>query len=311
MSLQQTVPGTEDLKDSTGTEVPARQRLRAGGFWRFIRKNPSGVLGMILVGTVVICAVFAPWIAPYNPTEASLGERLADPIFADETGESRYLLGGDPLGRDLLSRIIYGARISLQVGIFGVLIAAVLGTILGLIAGYVGKWFDDFIMRAADVQLAFPFILFAIIIMSVLGGGIWVIVVLLGITYWVGFARIVRGQVVALKQLEYVEAAKASGSTGLRIVLRHIFPNVFSSVLVLATLFTAEFILLEASLTFLGLGVDPTIPSWGGMLSDSRNYIDSAWWTAVFPGVAIMLTVLGFNLLGDWLRDRLDPNIKA
>ncbi|WP_257009953.1 ABC transporter permease [Evansella halocellulosilytica] len=279
--------------------------------WRFIKKNPSGVLGMLLVLVTVTCALFAPLIAPHDPTAASLSDRLAPPSWADETGESEFILGADQLGRDLLSRIIHGASISLQVGFFGVLLAMVIGTVLGLLAGYFGKWLDDFIMRAADVQLAFPFILFAIVIMSVLGTGIWKIIILLGITYWVGFARLIRGQVISIKSLEYVEAAKAVGTPNLGIIVKHIFPNVLSSILVLATLFTAEFILLEASLTFLGLGVDPSIPSWGGMLSDSRNYISSAWWTATFPGFAIMLTVLGFNLLGDWLRDKLDPNIKV
>jgi peptide/nickel transport system permease protein len=197
-----------------------------------------------------------------------------------------------------------------MVGFFGVIISMVIGTVLGLISGYFGKWLDDFIMRIADIQLAFPFMLFAIVIMSVLGTGIWKIIIILGLTYWVGFARLIRGEVISLKEQEYVQAAKAIGGTNFTIIRKHILPNVMSSILVLGTMYIAEFILLEASLTFLGLGVDPTIPSWGGMLADSRNYVTSAWWTATFPGVAIMLTVLGFNLLGDWLRDRFDPNMK-
>lgn len=279
--------------------------------FKFIRKNPIGILGMILVAGTVVCAIFAPWIAPYDPSQASLTARLDAPSFADETGESQYFLGGDQLGRDLLSRMIYGARISLIVGIFGVLISLVIGTIMGLISGYFGKWLDDLIMRIADIQLAFPFMLFAIVVMSVLGTGIWKIVIILGLTYWVGFARLIRGQVISLKEQEFIQAAKAIGGSNTRIILKHILPNVLSSILVLSTMYIAEFILLEASLTFLGLGVDPTIPSWGGMLADSRNYITTAWWTSVFPGIAIMLTVLGFNLLGDWLRDRFDPNLKA
>ncbi|WKA56793.1 ABC transporter permease [Planococcus shixiaomingii] len=266
---------------------------------------------MLLVTLSVGSALLAPWIVPFNPTDASLTARLDPPTWQDTTGESQYFLGGDQLGRDLLSRIIYGARISLMVGLFGVLISLIIGTILGLLAGYFGKWMDDFIMRAADVQLAFPFILFAIVIMSVLGTGVWKIIIILGITYWVGFARLIRGQVISLKEQEFIHAAKAIGGTNFTIIRKHILPNVLSSIFVLGTMYIAEFILLEASLTFLGLGVDPTIPSWGGMLADSRNYITSAWWTAVFPGVAIMLTVLGFNLLGDWLRDRYDPNLKV
>ncbi len=277
---------------------------------RFIKKNPAGFVGMILVLLAVGSALLAPWIVSFDPSKASLTSRLDPPSWVDPSGESTFLLGADQLGRDLFSRILYGARISLMVGFFGVLISLVIGTIMGLISGFFGKWLDDFIMRVADIQLAFPFILFAIVIMSVLGTGVWKIIIILGITYWVGFARLIRGQVISLKEQEFVHAAKAIGGTNFTIIRKHILPNVMSSILVLGTMYIAEFILLEASLTFLGLGVDPTIPSWGGMLADSRNYITSAWWTSVFPGIAIMLTVLGFNLLGDWLRDKYDPNMK-
>lgn len=279
-------------------------------FFIFIKKNPAGFMGIILVSLSVGSALFAQWIVPFDPSVASLTSRLDPPSWQDPTGESQFLLGGDQLGRDLLSRIVYGAKISLMVGLFGVLISLVIGTIMGLISGYFGKWMDDFIMRVADIQLAFPFILFAIVVMSVLGTGIWKIIIILGLTYWVGFARLIRGQVISLKEQEFIHAAKAIGGTNFTIIRKHILPNVLSSILVLGTMYIAEFILLEASLTFLGLGVDPTIPSWGGMLADSRNYITTAWWTSVFPGIAIMVTVLGFNLLGDWLRDRLDPNLK-
>ncbi|MFC7061061.1 ABC transporter permease [Halobacillus seohaensis] len=296
-------PVMYEQKEEVQQDTPKKKfRLRS-----FLLKNASGMFGLLLVLISVSCALFAPWIAPMDPTEAQLISRLAPPSISG--ADTEYLLGADQIGRDLFSRIIYGARISLMVGFFGVLLAMVVGTILGLISGYVGKWMDDLIMRLADIQLAFPFILFAIIIMSVLGTGIWKIVIILGLTYWVGFARLIRGQVMSLKELEYIQAAKVVGGSHLRIIGKHIFPNVVSSILVLSTLFIAEFILLEASLTFLGLGVDPTIPSWGGMLSDSRNYISSAWWTATFPGIAIMITVLGFNLFGDWLRDKFDPNL--
>lgn len=278
---------------------------------KFIQKNPTGFIGIILVMLSIGCALFAPWITSFDPGKASLGSRLDPPSWADPLGESTFFLGADQLGRDLFTRILYGARISLMVGVLGVLISLVIGTILGLVSGFFGKWLDDFIMRVADIQLAFPFILFAIVIMSVLGTGIWKIIIILGLTYWVGFARLIRGEVIALKEREFVHAAKAIGGTNFTIIRKHIFPNVLSSIVVLGTMYIAEFILLEASLTFLGLGVDPTIPSWGGMLADSRNYITTAWWTSVFPGVAVMLTVLGFNLLGDWLRDRFDPNMKV
>lgn len=276
----------------------------------FIIKNPTGVIGMVLVFIAVFTAIFANVIMPYDPMKADLASRLAEPSWADDTGKSAYFLGGDQLGRDLLSRIMYGARISLIVSIGGVCIALVLGTILGVVAGYFGKWFDDIIMRLADIQLAFPFMLLAIVIMSVLGTGIEKIIIILGLTYWVNFARLIRGEILSLKEQEFIQAAKAIGGSHRAIIFKHVLPNVAAPIIVLATMCIAEFILLEASLTFLGLGVDPTIPSWGGMLSDSRNYITTAWWTAVFPGLAIMLTVLGFNLLGDWIRDRLDPNSK-
>lgn len=278
--------------------------------WRFIKKNPAGFAGIVLVVLSLSAALFAQWIVPFDPSKASLTSRLAPPSWADDTGKSVYFLGADQVGRDLFSRIIYGAKISLMVGFFGVLISLVIGTVLGLISGFFGKWLDDFIMRVADIQLAFPFILFAIVVMSVLGTGIWKIIIILGLTYWVGFARLIRGEVISLKEQEYIHAAKAIGGTNFTIIWKHILPNVLSSILVLGTMYIAEFILLEASLTFLGLGVDPTIPSWGGMLADSRNYVTTAWWTATFPGIAIMLTVLGFNLLGDWLRDKFDPNMK-
>jgi len=279
--------------------------------FRFLR-NPGAMIGMFLVLLTIVVAVFATLIAPFDPDKAKdLRARLAPPTWLDDERETTYLLGTDQVGRDLLSRIIYGARISLLVGILSVLISMVLGVILGLIAGFYGKWLDDVIMRLADVQFALPFILFAIIVMAIFGSGIWKLILVLGISNWVGFARVVRSQVISIKELEYVQAARAIGASNLRIIRKHVLPNVMSSIIVLATLNVATNILLEASLTFIGVGVDPSIPTWGGMLADGRNYIESAWWVATFPGIAIMITVLGFNLLGDWLRDELDPNLRT
>ena len=191
----------------------------------FIKKNPTGIIGLLLVLASVLCAIFAPYIAPYDPGAASLGHRLDMPKWLDDTGKSQYLLGGDQVGRDLLSRIIYGARISLLVGIGGVAISMVLGTFLGIISGYFGKWMDDLIMRLAEVQLGLPFILLAIVIMSVFGTGIEKIIIILGLTYWVSFARLIRGEILALKEQEYIQAAKAIGGTHFKIILKHILPN--------------------------------------------------------------------------------------
>lgn len=292
----------------------APQKAAPRKHWKRLRrflKNPSAVLGSLLVFLALFCALFANRISPYDPGKLNLAAKLAPPSLFSPSSSSHYLLGADQLGRDLLSRIIYGTRVSLTVGLLGVLLACFIGVVLGLFAGFYGGWLDNFIMRIADIQLAFPFILFAIIIMSVLGSGIGKIIIILGLTYWVSFARIIRGETMSIREIEYIEAARAVGSSNLKIIRKHILPNVSSSILVLSNLYIAEFILLEASLTFLGLGADPTIPSWGGMLADSRNYITSAWCTATFPGIAIMLTVLGFNLLGDWLRDEFDPNLKV
>jgi peptide/nickel transport system permease protein len=309
MADPQIIQVTEQKTPATVPDsyVPDKRKRGPSLLMRLL-KNPWAMVGLILVLASVTCALAAPYLAPFNPTEAALRSRLAPPVWIDST--SKYLLGGDQIGRDLLSRIIFGARISLLVGICGVILSLVIGVVVGLIAGYYGKWLDDIIMRIGDIQLAFPFILFAIVVMAVLGGGVLKIILILGFTYWVGYARLVRGQVMAIKEVEFIQAARATGSTDFQIIVKHILPNIASSILVLSTLYVAEFILLEASLTFLGLGVDPTIPSWGSMLADSRNYISTAWWVATFPGLAIMLTVLGFNLLGDWLRDELDPNLK-
>ena len=264
-------------------------------------RDPSFVLGAAIVVAILAAAIFAAYLAPYDPGAATLRSRLAEPF---STG---HLLGADAIGRDILSRIIFGARISLTVGIASVSIAMILGSLIGLVAGYFGGIVDAVLMRLADIQLAFPFILLAITVIAVIGPGLWKVILVMALTQWVQYARIVRGQTLALRETEYIQAARALGSTHPRIMFRHILLNALTPVTVLATLGIANNILLEAGLTFLGLGVDPTIPSWGGMLADGRNYIERAWWVATFPGLAITVTVLGFNLLGDWLRDTLDP----
>lgn len=268
-------------------------------------KDPSFVIGTAIVVAVSLIALFAPYVAPTDPSTISLMARNAPPALGSE-----YPLGADAIGRDVLTRIVYGSRISLTVGLISVAIAVVIGTIVGLIAGYVGGLLDTVLMRLADIQLAFPFILLAITVIAVIGPGLWKLILVMALTQWVQYARIVRGQVLSLKQKDYVQAASSLGASHARILTRHILLNALTPITVLATLNIANNILLESGLTFLGLGVDPTIPSWGGMLADGRNYIESAWWVSAFPGLAITITVLGFNLIGDWLRDHLDPRLR-
>jgi peptide/nickel transport system permease protein len=264
-------------------------------------RDPSFVLGLLIVVGVLAAAVFAPRLAPYDPGAADLRSRLAEPYTA------QHPLGADAIGRDILSRTIHGARVSLTVGVTSVALALLVGSLIGLVAGYFGGALDAVLMRLADIQLAFPFILLAITVIAVIGPGLWKVILVMALTQWVQYARVVRGQTLALREKEYVQAAGALGATHARVMFRHILLNALTPITVIATLGIANNILLEAGLTFLGLGVDPTIASWGGMLADGRNYIERAWWVATFPGLAITITVLGFNLLGDWLRDALDP----
>lgn len=272
-----------------------------------VRRRPIGprlpfLVGLTLVALSALAAVAAPVLAPHAPETADLGARLLPPSWLRP---GPYLLGTDAIGRDLLSRIIYGSRVSLEVGVVSVAASGLAGTCLGLLAGYYGGWWGELVMRTADLQLSFPFILFAIVVIAVLGPGLSRIVLVLAVTQWASYARLARSETLAVRETDYIDAARAIGLADRRIIWKHVLPNALGAVSVLATLSVANNILLEAALTFLGLGVDPSIPSWGGMLADSRNYIQTAWWDSTFPGLAIMLTVMGFNLVGDWLRDRL------
>jgi peptide/nickel transport system permease protein len=264
--------------------------------------------GLILLG-LVVTAVFAPQVAPHNPIRERLIDRLLPPAWAEDGGW-QYVLGTDHLGRDLLSRIIYGSRVSLVVGFTAVVIGGVLGTALGVIAGFFGGPSDEIIMALADMQLAFPTILLAIAIIAVLGPSFSNLVFVIGVSGWVTYARVARGQVLSLREKEFVEAIRAQGGSRLRIIWRHILPNTLAPLIVVATLDLARTIILESTLSFLALGIQPPTPSWGGMLSDGREYLLSAWWIATFPGLALMLTALSFNRLGDWLRDRTDPRLR-
>jgi peptide/nickel transport system permease protein len=280
-------------------------------FLRRLAARRTALFGLVVVVVVVLTAVGAPLISPFDPIEQDLGDlRLKAPGFRDAGGRV-HPLGTDHLGRDLLARVIHGARPALLVGFAAVAISGLIGMAAGLISGYFGGRTDDVLMRLADIQLAFPFILLAIAVIGVLGPSLKTIIIVIGVSSWVVYARIVRGAVLTLREREFVQAARALGGGDGRILLRHILPNAFTPWLVVATLDMARVIVLESALSFLGLGVQPPTPTWGGMLADGRVYISTAWWLATFPGLAILVTVLGINLFGDGLRDTLDPRLKV
>ncbi|MDH0615515.1 MULTISPECIES: ABC transporter permease [unclassified Agrobacterium] len=264
--------------------------------------NLEFVLGAFLTVVICLAVVFSDVLFPGGADKIDLMARLAKP-FAN----AAHPLGTDPLGRDVLARVVAGGKISLLVGFTSVIGAVIFGVAVGLVAGYYRGFWDMLVMRFADIQLAMPFILLAITFIAIVGGSLTNTIILLVVSQWVQYARLVRGSVLTLREREFILSARAIGVKDWRIILQHLLPNLIGPVIVLMTLNVANNILLESSLTFLGLGVDPTIPSWGGMLADGRTYLQTAWWVSVFPGLAILLTVLGLNLLGDWLRDSLDP----
>ena len=264
------------------------------------------VLPAVPVLVAVVAALGAPWIAPHSPTSSHLASRLKPPAW-QAGGTAERMLGTDVLGRDVLSRLLWGARVSLPIALAATLIGAVVGAAIGLVAGYFRGRVDDVVTKLVDVQLAFPFVLFAISVIAVAGPSFTVLVIVLAIGSWVGHARVVRGMTLSLREREYVVAAQALGGGARRVIVRHLLPNVLSVVLVIATFDVGRIIILESTLSFLGLGVQPPTPSWGSDLRDAAVNIRRAWWTATFPGLAIMVVVLGVNLLGDALRDWLDP----
>ncbi len=293
--------------------LPEAANRWSGETWAWARRlarRRIALFGLVVIAAVVAAAVFAPLLAPFDPVEQDITQRLKPPGGTDERGRT-HLLGTDHLGRDILSRILFGARIALLVGFSAVAIAGTLGLLIGLLSGYFGGRVDDFCMRLADIQLAFPFILLAIAVIGVLGPSLRNIIAVVGVSGWVVYARIVRGEVLSLREREFVQAAVVLGSAHPRVILRHIVPNAFTPWLVIATLDMARVIVLESALSFLGLGVQPPTPTWGGMLADGRVYLSTAWWLATFPGLAIVVTVLGINLLGDGLRDTFDPRLKV
>ena len=271
---------------------------------RFVRSTPLAALGLLILLLLVVVALFAPYISPYDPTAIRLAEGLSGPSIT-------HPLGQDKLGRDILSRIIYGARISLYVGVATVMLSAFVGTVVGAVSGYAGGVVDEVVMRLIDILLAFPGILLAVAVMAILGPSLNNIVIALTVLGWVGYARLVRGQVLALREFEFVQAARALGADARRIITRHLVPNVLGPVIVQATFGMAGAIVAEAGLSFLGLGTQPPTPSWGSMLNDGREFLLTTPHLTTFPGLAIMTVVLGLNFLGDGLRDILDPKSRA
>ncbi len=288
---------------------PWREHEWAVLLGRLIRRR-TALFGLAVVVVVILTALLAPALSPFDPVEQDIGQRLREPGWEDSHGHV-HPLGTDHLGRDILARIIYGSRIALMVGLSAVLISGILGMGIGLCAGYFGGRIDDFLMRLGDIQLAFPFILLAIAVIGVLGPSLGNIIVVIGVSSWVVYARVVRGEVLSIREREFVQAAVALGSGDGRILVRHVLPNAFTPWLVVATLDMARVIVIESALSFLGLGVQPPTPTWGGMLADGRVYLSTAWWLSTFPGLAILVTVLGINLFGDGLRDTLDPRLNV
>ena len=293
---------------ATAAEAPPRPEWAV--FVGRLARRRTALFGLVVVAVVVLTSVAAPWLSAFDPVEQDIGERLKAPGTRDAAARL-HLLGTDHLGRDLLARVIYGARPALLVGFAAVVISGLLGMAAGLLGGYFGGWVDDVLMRLADIQLAFPFILLAIAVIGVLGPSLQTIIIVIGVSSWVVYARVVRAAVFTLREREFVQAAQALGGRDGRVVLRHILPNALTPWLVVATLDMARVIVIESALSFLGLGVQPPTPTWGGMLADGRVYISTAWWLATFPGLAILVSVLGINLFGDGLRDTLDPRLNV
>lgn len=281
----------------TPADTPRRVRV-----WRQLMRNPSGVLGMILIAGLVVVALFGPYLVHYDPLRQQLTQRLMAPSAA-------HWFGTDHLGRDILARVVSGARISLQVGILVLFVAVTIGVALGALAGYLGGIVDEIIMRITDIFLAFPSLVLAMAISATLGKGIYNAMLAVGLVWWPWYARLVRGQFLTLRQVEFVEAARSVGASSLRIMWRHLLPNTFATIIVQASLDVGYAILSTAGLSFIGLGAQPPQPEWGSMVAEGRIYLTTHWWVPMFPGLAILFSVVGVNLLGDALRDALDPRV--
>lgn len=281
--------------------MPQKGWIR-GIFWQRLCRNRFALAGCMVVLLLFVVSLLAPWLTPYRPETIDAYNVLMPPSAA-------HWLGTDELGRDVLTRLLFGARISLKVGFVAVGIAVVIGTAVGLVAGYYGGWADAVLMRLVDIMLCFPTFFLILAVIAMLEPSIWYIMVVIGVTGWMGVARLVRAEVLSLREREFVMAARGLGASDLRIIVRHILPNALSPVLVSATLGVAGAILTESALSFLGIGVQPPTPSWGNILTSGKDYLEFAWWLSLFPGLAILVTVLSYNLIGEGIRDALDPRL--
>jgi peptide/nickel transport system permease protein len=302
-------PTFEEITRKNQTKSIRRVRLT---------RNLMLIIPAVILSLMIIMAIFADlsWlgrpdlrISPHDPNHIVITDRFLPPAFM-EGGKSDYLLGTDKLGRDVLSRIIYGSRISISISVLVILITTLIGTLLGILAGYAGGRLDGFIMRVTDIALSFPGLLLAMLLAVAIGPGYWTVVFALSILGWASYARLVRGEAMRLRASDFVAQARVNGASDFRIMLRHIFPNVINSLVVMMTLSLGMIILSEAALTFLGVGVPAPTATWGSMVSDGRSYLDTAWWASAFPGIAIGLVVMSGNFLGDWIRDKLDPRLR-
>src|SRR6266403_321492 len=287
-----------------GALAAAPARRRSG--WRGHRLP---MVPLAIIGVFVFVALFANFLSPADPEEQTLRQRFTPPVW-DERGSWKHVLGTDRLGRDLLSRIIWGSRVSLTAGVLTVLLASGVGAGVGLVAGYHGGRVDTVLMRITDATMSFPVILLALILAVTIGPSFVNVVIAIAVILWARYARVIRGQVLTLMELDFITQARIAGASAWRIILRHLFPNTLNTLVVLTTLQVGYVIIVEASLSFLGAGIPPPTPAWGSMISEGRDFVTSAWWVSFLPGLAILLVVLAFNLLGDWLRDTLDPKLR-
>jgi len=279
-------------------------------WFTLLGKSKTGMTGLVIVLCIVGVAIFAPWLAPHDPSKVDLSLMLTPPAWLDN-GSMAHLLGTDNLGRDVFSRILYGSRVSLLVGVCAVLLSGCIGTLLGIIAGFYGGWVGTAIMRLTDSLLALPAMLIMLVIIGVFGPSLGTLIFVMACTKWVPYCRLMRGEVLSLKERDFIRAAYSIGTRNHTIMLRHLLPNVFSTLIVISTLSVGTAIISESSLSFLGLGIQPPEISWGYMLSEGQAYLSTSWWIATFPGVALTITVIGIIFLGDWLRDVADPRLQG